>query len=120
MAVTVSTPTQAASAQEIKPNDPQKLKSVPGKAVEVKPPATSSIAEQRGTPDVVWPSAGGGEVSLAAAQTAKVGPLQISAAGVDAASPAKVKLGREQNKLLFTLSSTDAAKTTGKVAVTID
>ncbi|WP_154697603.1 hypothetical protein [Lentzea guizhouensis] len=132
MAVTLSTPTQAALAQEIRPHDPQKLKSVPGKAVEVTPPATSSIAEQRGTPDVVWPSAGGGEVSLAAAQTAQaahtaqtaqVGALPISVAGVDAASPAKVKLdvlGRDQNRLLFRLSSTDAAKTTGKVAVTID
>ncbi|MDX6280742.1 MAG: hypothetical protein QOH03_1813, partial [Kribbellaceae bacterium] len=122
----VSVVPTTASAAEVKPKEAQKLASVPGGTVPVKPPAKSTNEVLQGTPAVNWPTATAAEVSLTKNKAMKAGSAPVS---LTSTTDAKVKLEvlsqAESAKagvagVLVKVTRSDQAKTAAPVSVTVD
>jgi RHS repeat-associated protein len=120
---------QASAAAAAKPKDPQKVTSVPGGVVPVKPLVASTAPELTGTAEVRWPSAAKARVTPGAdAVRAGAAPVWVSATG-SAPAPGAVTvetLGQDASAkagvagVLVKVGRADGVKTAGPVTVTVD
>jgi RHS repeat-associated protein len=131
--VTLAVGLPQASAAGVVPKEVQKLKSVPGKLVPVKPLPANSVAEFKGGSAVAWPAAGVADVAVAGvdkAVAARAGQLPVWVNGVAAqAGPGKVRvevLGQDESAkagvagVLVRIGRVDGVKVAGPVSVSVD
>ncbi|ONI78710.1 hypothetical protein ALI144C_28370 [Actinosynnema sp. ALI-1.44] len=119
--------TPSAFAAPLEPKKAQRLTSVPGKPVDVKPLSVSTAEELRTPPRVTWPSVGSAEVTLnRAAQAVQAGGLPVKVAGAEAAKVRVEVLGQDESAkagiagLVVRLARTDGARSAAPVSLSVD